>query len=236
MDYESIPFGCDQQGRGIYSPTHGKRFFLGPQQWMGDCKARLTFLTTESLVSRVLVRVHEKLPKTVHVLGLHPNSDLFPINVPLIIDKRTAKGESKITELALERLAHPNAIVIGNGINCCSDLRAMTFQRAKGLNGREHNDICIIPTFLAADHYAQLNVVGQWLEWPGVIHGWYEDQISHAVGRNQGFRKNDKGTVTVICSHRLKRNVLSKCFQHPSSRIRLRESDKKLRPRKSKAA
>ena len=39
----------------------------------------------------------------------------------------------------------------------------MTFQGAKGLNGRERNDISIILTFLALDHYAELNVIGQWL-------------------------------------------------------------------------
>ena len=29
VDYEAIPFGCDQKGRGIYSPQHGKRFSWG---------------------------------------------------------------------------------------------------------------------------------------------------------------------------------------------------------------
>jgi hypothetical protein len=223
VDYESIPFGCDRGGKGIYSTHHGKRFFLGPQQWMADCKARLTFLTTESLVSRVLLRVHQKLHKNLHLLELHPKCAFLPIAVPLVIDKRAAKGTHKITELVLERLANPNAIVIANGTKC-SDPRVKTFQRAKGVNRLEHNDICIIPTFLAADHYAELNVVGQWLNLPNVITDFYADQIHQAVGRNQGFRKTDKGSVAVIVSPRLKRDkAFSRCFAN-GGRVKFRNA------------
>ena len=174
VDYESIPFGCDQKHKESIRLSTERRFFLGPQQWMADSKARLTFLTTESLVSRVLMKVHEKLYRTIQVLELHPDSDLFPIDVPLVIDKRAAKGEQKFTSLARELLANPNAIVIGSKTNL-TDPRVMTFQSGKGRNGLEQNDVRVIPTFLSPDHYAELNVIGQWLNLPEVITHFYED-------------------------------------------------------------
>ena len=166
----------------------------------GPGKARLTFLTTDSLVSRVLMKVHEELYRTIQVLELHPDSDLFPIDVPLVIDKRAVKGEQKITSLARELLANPNAIVIGSKTNL-TDPRVMTFQSAKGRNGLEQNDVRVIPTFLSPDHYAELNVIGQWLNLPEVITHFYEDQINQSVGRNWGFRATDKGWVAVVSSH-----------------------------------
>ena len=106
------------------------------------------------------MKVHEKLYRTIQVLELHPNSDLFPIDVQLVIDKRAAKGEQKITSLARELLANPNAIVIGSKTNL-TDPRVMTFQSGKERNGLDENDVRVIPTFLSPDHYAELNVIGQ---------------------------------------------------------------------------
>jgi hypothetical protein len=220
---------------GEYAKRNRERFHLGVQPWLEDCKARLTFLTTESIVSFVLIHVYEQSSTKLRVLDLHPPCGLFPIDVSLMIDKRAAAdrpGSPMVTSLAQELLAaNPNAVVIGDGIDG-PDSRVMNFQRVKGLNGLEHNDICIIPTFLAADAYAALNIVGQWLNLSNVITCFYGDQISQAVGRNQGFRKTDNGSLAVICSHRLKRNVLRNCFQQPSARIRLTQ----IEPPKRKAA
>ena len=73
----------------------------------------------------------------------------------------------------------------------------LTFQKAKGANHLADRDIYIIVTHLNPDHYAELNVVGQWLEIPDVIELYYRDQISQAVGRNGGFRDtgNQGGAV-----------------------------------------
>lgn len=224
VDYEAIPFGYDAPGRGMYAAWNGKRFYLGVQRWLKDCKAQIIFLTTESVISLVLISAYQKLAMNLQVLDLHAECDLFPIAAPVIIDKRVAK--TKITALAETILAeNPNSTVIGNGIKV-SDPRVKTFARAKGLNGIEQKDIFILPTFLAADQYAELNVIGQWLKLPGVITCFYEDQISQAVGRNQGFRKTGEGSVTVICSSRLYKNALAKCFQHHSSRVRLTKTKK----------
>jgi len=93
-----------------------------------------------------------------------------------------------------------------------------TFQRAKGLNGLEDNNVFMIPTWLPPGQYAELNLIAQWLDIQGAITLFYEDQISQAVGRNTGFRKSERPTTTkVICSPRLARRVLAQC----SARIQL---------------
>lgn len=99
-----------------------------------------------------LIAAYEKLDMKLQVLDLHAECDLFPINVPLITDKRAAAdrtGKPKITSLAETIVAqNPNSIVVGNGIDF-SDPRVKSFQRAKGLNGLEHNDIFVHPDLLS---------------------------------------------------------------------------------------
>jgi hypothetical protein len=152
--------------------------------------------------------------------------------VPLLIDKRAAadqSGRPKVTALADEILdANPNAIVIANGIEG-SNPRIKTFQRAKGLNDLDENDIFLIATCLSPEHYAVLNAIGQWLELPDVIVQHYADQIAQAAGRNTGFRKSEKPTKTVlICSNRLAKSALKHCFQGSSARVRLVRSTQKV--------
>jgi hypothetical protein len=228
VDYEAIPFGYDQPGKGIYSQQNGRRFYLGVQDWLTGCRARLTFLTTEALVSEALTRIFERKLATRHliVLDLNAACGLFPIEVPLVIDQRAAAdrpGNPKVTALANEILAaNPSAVVIANAVEGPDPRRIKTFQRAKGLNNLNDNDVYVIVTCIPTEQYAELNVVGRWLAVPQVITRFYEDQISQAVGRNTGFRKSQKPTKTMlISSNRLARNVLAECFQDTSARIRL---------------
>jgi hypothetical protein len=229
VNYGAIPFGFDQKGTGIYSVKTGELFYLGVQEWLQSCKkrkTRLTFLTTEALVTNVLIQAYEKLwVRNQIVLDLYAPSDLFPIEVPLTIDRKATK--QKITTLVDELLAaNPNAVIIANGSDT-TDPRVLNFQRAKGLNGLEDNDIILIVTCLSPEHYAELNVVGQWLELPGIIRQHYEDQISQAVGRNTGFRQSEQPTKTVvICSNRLAKSMLKSCFQDASARVRLQSRNK----------
>jgi hypothetical protein len=223
VNYDAIPFGFDQVGKGIYSAQNGKRFFLSPQDWLTDCKAQLTFLTTEALISHVLIRAFSKT--NLIVLDLDAACDLFPIEVPLLFDKRAAAdrpGKLKISALADEILtADSDAIIIANGIDGTKS-RTKTFQRTKGLNGLEDHNVFVIPTCISPEQYAELNVVGQWLKIPNVVSLFYEDQISQAVGRNRGFRRSRKSTKTaVVSSNRLAKTVLQKCFQYSQARIRL---------------
>ena len=89
--------------------------------------------------------------------------------------------------------------MIADGVsNRVKSKRVYTFQGAKGVNGLEDKDVYIIVRNLHPDVYAQLNVLGQWLDRPDVIDLHYADQISQAVGWNRGFRDNGAGTKTVI--------------------------------------
>ena len=88
VNYESIPFGFDQRETGIYSTENGKRFYLGVQDWLVDCRARLTFLTTETLISEVVTGAYSKLrTRNPIVLDLDAPSNLFPVKVPLLIER-----------------------------------------------------------------------------------------------------------------------------------------------------
>jgi hypothetical protein len=191
-------------------------------------RARLTFLTTESLISDVVTAAYGKLrTRDPIVLDLNAPSNLFPVKVPLFIDRKAAAA--KISGLVDEILrANSDAFIIANGSDI-ADSRILNFQRAKGLNDLNDRDIFVIVTCLCPDHYAELNVIGQWLELAGIIRQHYEDQISQAVGRNTGFRKSDKPTGSVvICSNRLAKYVLKNCFQDASARVRLQRRTKGL--------
>ena len=102
----------------------------------------------------------------------------------------------------------------------------MSFQKMKGRNGFEDKDVSIISTFLAPQKYAELNVIGQFLELPNVIDLFYQDQINQAVGRNRGFRQSsNRDTKTeVICMRRLWKAVLSK-LQDQAGRVQLYEDN-----------
>ena len=80
VNYDALPFGCDQPGRGIYSAQNGKRFYLGVQGWLKESKAQLTFLTTEALVSEVLTRIldREQSKRDLIVLDLHTSCESLP--------------------------------------------------------------------------------------------------------------------------------------------------------------
>jgi hypothetical protein len=82
----------------------------------------------------------------------------------------------------------------------------------KGQNGFADRDVAIIPTCLAPEKFAELNVIGQWLGTEDVIDRYYEDQINQAVGRNRGFRHSNHrpSTTRVITGSRLWQQVLRK--------------------------
>src|SRR5665811_1799034 len=102
-----------------------------------------------------------------------------------------------------------NAIVISDMVRGVGDV--VNFQNMKGVNGMEPNDIYTVVTCLSPAKYAELNVIGCWLEIPNIVQQYYQDQINQAVGRNRGFRQcPEKETKTIlITSRRLWKSVLS---------------------------
>jgi hypothetical protein len=221
VNFDAIPYGGDKNDKGIYRGLNGKPFYLGVQHWLASMTGRRNFLTTESLMTEVVRAAYRKQAmfedgKRVARLAcarIDPPSELFPIPVPVCIDKR-ASGR-RAGELAREITeANPNAVVICNNVK--DNDRVLTFQKAKGANHLADRDIYIIVTHLNPDHYAELNVVGQWLGIPDVIELYYHDQISQAVGRNRGFRDTGRKTV-VIASSKLAQSGLFRSAALPAT-------------------
>lgn len=202
VDYDDYPFGHDREGKGIYRPMHGYPFFLGLPEWLHSGFGCRSYLTTEQLMTEVVRAVYRKLSKgrkdrtsRLWHSQIDPPKELFPVLVDLFMDQRA--GKRQITELAREITdANSNAWVICNNVD--GNDRVLTFQSAKGANHLADKDIYVIVTHLAPEHYAQLNVVGQWLGIPDVIDLYYRDQISQAVGRNRGMRGDEKNLKTVV--------------------------------------
>jgi hypothetical protein len=173
-------------------------------------------ITTEHLVCDVAERAILKGARTrSRRLDLTDIPGVYPIRIPVWIDARAAadrEGDKRVSALAAEILAaNQNAVVISDGVREADRLRVLTHQSAKGRNGLEHNDVFVVVTNLAPAKFAELNVLGQWLDLDKVIEVHYADQINQAVGRNRGFRDKETGSLTaVITSLRLWSSTLSK--------------------------
>jgi hypothetical protein len=210
VDYDRIPFGFDQQDRGIYRPKRGERYYLGPQSWMFDSHCQWIFLTTEDLITEAIDAVYSKSGQSRLLIrcDLDAVSGVFPIKVPLFIDAR-AKAAT-LQALVDEILAtQPKAKIIADKVK---SPQVTNFTVMKGSNEFEHDDIIIIPQLLHPDHYSLLNVTGVFLDRDDVIELHYRDLITQAVGRNRGFRESSARDTTthVVASNRLLKLVLSK--------------------------
>jgi hypothetical protein len=219
VDFDAIPFGYDNSKTGIYRQRHGDRYYLGPKPWLGENRAEFTFLTTESLVEKVIQGAFQKLWASGHVgrrlitkFALDQVPPIYPVKIPVQFDRRAAAdrpGGNRISALAADVLAdNDNGLVIADGVEGVEPV--LTFQGMKGQNGFADKDISIILTCLNPEKFAELNVIGKWLGIPDVIDRHYDDQLNQAVGRNRGFRLSDKRSTTtqVITSPRLWQKVL----------------------------
>jgi hypothetical protein len=216
VNFDAAPFGWDKNDKGIYRQLNGTVYYLGVQSWLFAGTSERYFLTTERLMTEVVRASFRKKPTVeggrrkarLDFKQVDPPSELFPIRVAVCIDKRASAR--RIDELAREITdANPDAYVICNGVKDNDDV--LTFQKAKGANHLADNDIYIIVTSLNPDHYARLNVVGQWLGIPDVIELFYRDQINQAVGRNKGFRDtgNERKTVVVTSARLAKSGIFA---------------------------
>jgi hypothetical protein len=213
VNYNAIPFGNDNTPTGIYRREHGRRFYVGIQEWPFS-NINFAYLTTESLMTEIVESIYDQKYTDYNPLvrvELDHVPGIYPISVPLYIDKRAAADRKvpKVSELAAEIIASdPNAFVISNGVKDVD--RVITFQKAKGQNDLREKNVFVIVNNFAPEQYARLNIIGQWLGIPNIISLYYGDQINQAVGRNRGFRESpNRDTRTVIItSNRLYKNVI----------------------------
>ena len=219
VDFDAIPFGYDNSRTGIYRQRHGDKYYVGAKPWLLDNPAEFTFLTTESLVEKVIVGALQKIwasgragRRLLAKFALDHVPPIYPVKIPVQFDRRAAADRpdgNRISFLAAELLAgNDNALVIADGVEGVEPV--LTFQRMKGQNGFADKDISIVLTCLNPEKFAELNVIGQSLGIPDVIDRHYDDQLNQAVGRNRGFRLSDKRSTTtqVITSPRLWQQVL----------------------------
>jgi len=219
VDFDAIPFGYDNSKTGIYRQRHGDKYYLGPKPWLTENRAQFTFLTTESLVEKIIEGAFHKLWVRGHAgrrlitkLALDQVPPIYPVKIPVQFDRRAAAdrpGGNRISALAADILAdNDNGLVIADGVDGVEPV--LTFQGMKGQNGFADKDISIILTCLNPEKFAELNVLGQWLGIEDVIDRYYDDQLNQAVGRNRGFRLSDRRPTTtrVITSSRLWQQVL----------------------------
>jgi len=219
VDFDAIPFGYDNSKTGIYRQRHGEKYYLGPKPWLTENRGEFTFLTTESLVEKVIERAFQKIWATgrpgrrrLTKFALDQVPPIYPVKVPVLFDRRAAAdrpGGNRISALAADILAdNDNGLVIADGVGGVEPV--LTFQGMKGQNGFAERDISIILTCLNPEKFAELNVIGQWLGIEDIIDRYYDDQLNQAVGRNRGFRLSDRRPTTtrVITSSRLWQQVL----------------------------
>lgn len=221
VDFNAIPFGYDATDTGIYRQRHGDQYFVGPKPWLTENPAEFTFLTTESLVAAVIEGAFRKISSRGRAAGrpvikyaLDRVPPIYPVKVPMKFDRRAAADRNRdrrISALAAELVTgNDDTIVIADGVEGVQNVT--TFQGMKGQNGLADKDVFIIPTCLAPEKFAELNVIGRWLGIADVIDRYYDDQLNQAVGRNRGFRlSNLRPTKTqVVTSSRLWHQVLKR--------------------------
>lgn len=208
VDFWSQPFGRESTAQSIYRACHQRPFYLGAKAWPFAGSARITFLTTEAFTTEAISAVYAKAREPLLRLQLDQLPGLYPVNVPVVKDRRARAKEKDIQALVREILnTNANAVVIADGLGELKGDRAMTFQGMKGHNGLSEKDVYIIPTFLAPEVYARLNVLGQWTGQQDIVAKYYAAQISQAVGRNTGFRLKPGTKTTVVISDRLLRLI-----------------------------
>jgi hypothetical protein len=240
VDFNSIPFGYDRSNTGIYRQRHGDKYFIGPKPWLTDNPADFTFLTTESLVAKVIEGAFQKILERSHAahrevmsLVIDQVPPIYPVKIPVEFDQRAAadrRGGDRISALARQIVAeNETALVIADGVRNVD--RVLTFQKMKGQNGFVERDISIVLTCLNPEKFAELNVLGQWLDIEDVIDRFYDDQLNQAIGRNRGFRLSEKkSTATrVITTSRLWQQVLKR--RNVVRRVQLYSAETKRRER-----
>jgi hypothetical protein len=219
VDFDAIPFGYDNSKTGIYRQRHGDKYYLGPKPWLTENRAEFTFLTTESLVEKVIEGAFQKLwascragRRLITKFALDHVPPIYPVKIPVQFDRRAAADRpdgNRISALAAEIVAdNNNGLVIADGVEGVEPV--LTFQGMKGQNGFADRDISIILTCLNPEKFAELNVIGQWLGIEDIIDRYYDDQLNQAASRNRGFRLSDQRPTTtrVITSSRLWQQVL----------------------------
>jgi hypothetical protein len=138
VNFNAIPFGCDNKNSCVYKKFDGTKYYVGPRNWLKDSTSRFGFLTIESVMTEIVSGAFKKIGYRLTRVEVENIPSIYPVRIPVVIDPR-AKRQG-ITKLAAEIVgSDPNADVISD---MCGEMnRVMTFQGSKGRNGLEEKDI-----------------------------------------------------------------------------------------------
>jgi hypothetical protein len=106
VDYEQFKYGQDNPhatASGIYRPKHGHGYYVGLKPWlsqMGDTAP--TFLTTEEVVAQTIKKAYGQRLLSLELDNL---TGLFPIKVPVFIERRAKSDRVQAEELNVSALA-----------------------------------------------------------------------------------------------------------------------------------
>lgn len=226
VDFVSQPFGRENSGKAIYISQDGKSYYFAAKRWPAADSTSWIFLTTESFTTEAIGALYKlKLKRPLLRLSLDNLPGVYPVDVPVVKNKHaSAQG---IQKLATEILAGNNRnVVIADKLDALKGERARTFQGMKGYNGWAEENVFIVLTHIHPEVYGRLNALGRWLAVDETIAKYYAAQLSQAVGRNTGFRKNPGTSTVVVASARLLRLIQAKLSRF-APRVRLQLSAEK---------
>ena len=226
VDYAAQPFGKENSTRAIYISQDGRSYYFAAKRWPKADMTSWIFLTTESFTTEAIAAFYKsKLDRPLLRLTLDNLPGVYPVDVPVVKNKNAnAQG---IQKLSTEILAsNTQNIVIADRLGSLKGERARTFQGMKGYNGWSENNVFIVLTHIHPEVYGRLNAVGQWLQMDETIAKYYAAQLSQAVGRNTGFRKQSGTKTVVVASAGLFRLIQTKLARF-APRVRLQLSSDK---------
>jgi hypothetical protein len=195
VDFAALPFGTDNKKDGLYNGKHGTVIYMKPKTWWHQCKGRIVILTTERLPTRIIESFrwsnnNSDSDDVGFKLALWDRDYLYPTeSLPMALSNQAnSKG---IQELA-DSLLDSDGDAFDEIISDVAEGDNITAHKtARGKNDLKEKNIATILTYLDPHRYCKFNVIAQVFDIPDAIILYYRDLLNQAVGRNQGFRRDD---------------------------------------------
>lgn len=198
VDAAKAPFGVGRNN--LYLDQHGAEFYLRARHWRSALGARIVYLTTEELPTRVAQAVYQGEGKGLSVLDLRFPKELPNSAASVWVTKLAkAAGLRKLVERL--RADEPDLFLITDGRERLELANACTLVSSRGRNDLSDRDIATIIMPPHPDQYAKLALIADACGIDGIMPLAYRDVIQQAVARNSGYRYSGYGHLVVINNH-----------------------------------
>ena len=208
VDFDLISFGRDRNEQGIYRRQGGTRWYVREKDWWNKQQALISITTTERLPAMML-----RVPRWEGTDGegnaieqrfqvrRWDDDEVFAFrSVPIL---RTNEASAQVSpkdskkrkvEILVDDFLGQGEVDMIISDKVRHDL-VVNHATARGRNDMGDLNLASVIMHLAPAHYSVLNVIAQKYgligQHPDVIRLHYRDQINQALGRNQGFRRDD---------------------------------------------